>query len=106
MRLFGYKAINKKAMETDAVLIRLSESSIDCTPEEFEKIYSFFKDIHKRVQKSRSLSDELVFELQTYSHDSNNPNIIVVIRSQQIKQREQMNTAYTDYNDTEDGSLG
>lgn len=103
MRLYGYEKVIKNEIVTDADLIRLCESSILCTPEEFGKIISFFTDIQKKVQNNQDLSEDLVFESQVFSHEPNAPNIVVVIRSQQNNQTKQQDTVCTDtdYSDAE-----
>ncbi len=83
MLLYGYEDNINNACDSEASLLKLSESSIVCTLKDYKELYGFIKKIHKTI-KNCSATEELVFEFQTYCHDTNMPNIVIVVRPDNI----------------------
>lgn len=83
MYLYGYEDNTNNACDSEATMLKLSEGSIVCTPKDCRKLYGFIKHIHGIIQDG-SATEELVFEFQTYCHDTNVPNIVIVVRPDDI----------------------
>ena len=81
MKLYGYKSNCNNYDASCDELLELSETSIECTREEFVQLYAFARSVYDGSHETCCQSDELVFEFQTFRQDREIPNVVVVIRS-------------------------